>query len=259
MEDTIKYIPTHLLDNPGHDARVGMDMSELDDLVQSIRENGILQPLLVRPRENRFEVIAGNRRLQAARQLQLGVVPALVRDADDTATAVFRFEENVKRANINPVEEAKYIAECITALGCTTQEFAQKINRSEQWIADRLAVAEMPQYLQEYIMQKKVALGVALALNEITDEKVKKDWCYFAATSGMTVLAAQNALREWQKMERRKQEAPEGADIPPPPKEPPGVYGSCVRCGSARPIQQLKFVRICNPVCPTEEDTPLSQ
>ena len=57
-----------------------------------------------------------------------------------------------------------------------------------------MAVAGMPEYLQGYLVDKKVSLGVALALNEITDEKVKKDWCYFAVTSGMTVLSAQNAL-----------------------------------------------------------------
>ena len=256
MSENKYLIDTNLIDNPGRDARIGHDVSELDDLVISIRENGILQPLLVRPRGARFEVIAGNRRLQAARKLGLGKVPALVRDANDNETAILRFEENLKRADINSVEEAKYIAESIIALGISVSEFAQKVNRSVQWIEDRMTVAGMPDYLQLYLVEKKVSLGVALALNEITDETVKKDWAYFAVTSGMTVLAAQNALNEWRKMERRRQEAPPGSELPPPPKEPPVAYVQCFRCGSMRPMQQLRFVRVCNPVCPTEEAPP---
>lgn len=253
MQEELKYISVALLDAPGHDSRLNVDADDLGDLVESINQNGILQPLIVRPRQDRFEVIAGGRRLRAARQLALTTVPCLVRSASDSETAVLRFEENLKRADLNPVEEAKYIAEAITALNSTPQEFAEKINRSEQWINDRLTIATMPAYLQERIMSKQIGLGVALALNEITDDKVRNDWSYYAATSGMTVLAAQNALREWQKLNRYQQEHPEEKEARTTPTTPPVAYASCVRCGSQRPLQQLHFVRICNPICPTEE------
>ena len=249
-------IDTNLIDNPGRDARISHEVSEFDDLYVSIRENGILQPILVRPRGDRYEVIAGNRRLQVARKLGLSQVPALVRDADDTATAVYRFEENLKRADITPVEEAKYCAESITALGLSAQEFAQKINRSEQWVADRMAVAGMPDYLQGYLMTRKIPLGVALALNEIGDEKVKFDWTAYAVESGMTVYAAQNALNEWQKIDRYKREAPVGAEIPEVPIVPPIVMAQCAKCGLSRSLQEFRFVRICNPDCPG--DSPAS-
>ena len=78
MPDNILIIDINLIDNPGRDVRVGREISEYDDLLISIRESGILQPILVRPREGRYEVIAGNRRLQCARQLGLGEIPALV-------------------------------------------------------------------------------------------------------------------------------------------------------------------------------------
>lgn len=249
MADDSYYIDTNLIDAPGHDIRLGRDINEHDDLLVSIRENGILQPLLVRPRGDRYEVIAGNRRLQVARQLGLVKVPAMVRNASDLETSIYRFEENLKRADINPVEEAKYIAESITALGLSTKEFAAKINRTEDWIASRLSIAEMPQYLQAYLIDKKMPLGVALALNEITDDKVKNDWSHSAVTYGMTVLAAKQAAAEFAKMERRRQSAPVGEDPPPPPKEPPVAYVYCIRCGGKVPQQHTKFVRICAPEC----------
>lgn len=254
MTTEVKNIDVALIDNPGHDVRVGVNVEELDDLKQSISKNGILQPLLLRPRGERFEVIAGNRRLQVARNLGLDQVPALLRDASDAETAVFRFEENLKRANVNAVEEAKYIAECITQLRISTEEFAEKIGRTSQWIEDRLAIAEMPDYMQGYIVSKQIPLGVALALNQITDERIKRQWSDFAAENGMTVPAAQNALREWQKDERRRQEAGEDEVVPATPATPPVAKADCVRCGTRRPVQQLRFVRICNPVCPTEEE-----
>ena len=253
MSENKYLIDTNLIDNPGRDARVGHDVSELDDLYVSIRENGILQPLLVRPRGDRYEVIAGNRRLQVARKLGLGEIPCMVRDADDNATAIFRFEENCKRSDITVVEEAKYIAESVTALGISIAEFADKVNRSVQWIEDRLSVADMPDYMQDYLMHKTIPLGVALALNEIKDDKVKKEWTYHAATHGMTVLAAQNALHEWDKLDRQRREAPPGAEVPELPATPPVAYARCERCGGSRPIQQMKFVRICNPVCQLDE------
>ena len=249
-------IDINLVDSPGRDMRVGREISEYDDLLISIRENGILQPILVRPREGRYEVIAGHRRLQVARQLGLSEIPALVRHATDSETAIFRLDENLKRADVNAVEEAQYIAETIVALNLTVAEFAKKVNRSDDWVENRLAVAGMPDYLQGYLIVKQMPLGVALALNEIEDDQVRKDWAYHAATHGMTVLSAQNARAEAAKIARRKLEAPEGADIPPAPKEPPVAYVRCVRCGNARPQQQTQFVRICNPVCPTEESVP---
>ena len=256
MSENKYLIDTNLIDNPGHDARIGLEISEFDDLVISIRQNGILQPLLVRPRGDRYEVIAGNRRLQAARKLGLSEVPCMVRDANDNETAIFRFEENCKRSDITVVEEAKYIAEAVNALGITIAEFAEKVNRSVDWIENRLAVADMPDYLQGYLMAKTMPLGVALALNEIKDDKVRKEWAWHGATHGMTILAAQNALREWEKLDRQRQEAPPGADIPAMPVTPPVAYARCERCQASRPIQQMKFVRICNPVCQVEETQP---
>lgn len=256
MSENKYLIDTNLIDNPGHDARVGLDISEFDELVISIRQNGILQPLLVRPRGDRYEVIAGNRRLQAARKLGLSEVPCMVRDANDYETAIFKLEENLTRADISVVEEAKYISESITALKITVEDFAQKINRTPEWIENRLAVADMPDYMQGYLMSKTISLGVALALNGIQDEKVKKEWTYHAATHGMTVLSAQNAYREWDKLERFRKEAPEGTEVPEAPATPPVAYVRCERCGSTRPMQQTKFVRVCNPVCPLEEAPP---
>lgn len=253
MEQEILLIDVNLIDNPGHDARMYLDQDKFNDLCKSIHQNGILQPILVRRRGERFEVISGNRRLQAARALQLSEVPALVRDASDSETAIYRFEENLKRADISVIEEAKYIAEALTSTGLSVQEFAEQIGRSDDWIESRLSVAEMPEYLQEYLHTGQVSLGAALALAQITDEKVRKEWSYHASLNGMTVHAAENALREWQKLEAYRQEADDPDEVPPPPTEPPVAKAHCVRCGEYKPTQNLKFVRICNPYCVIDE------
>ena len=114
----------------------------------------------------------------------------------------------------------------------------------------------MPEYMQGYLFRKELGLGVALYLNQINNEKIKKQWSEFAVESGMSVLAAKDALRAYEKLERAKRESPEDTEVPEVPATPPVAYVRCVRCGGTRPMQQTKFVRICNPVCQSEETPP---
>lgn len=253
MTDEIKFIKVSLIDNPGRDMRIGIDQSKQQDLLESIKTQGILQALLLRPRGERFEVIAGNRRLQAARSLGLEQIPALVRDTNDSDTAILRFEENIKRADVDPVSEARYIAETITALETTVQDFATKIGRSEQYVFDRLMISAMPDYMHEHLIAGTLSLGVALALYQVDDEETRYNWTMHAVDSGMTVRAANTALREYKKLKRAKEDRPEGIDAAPIPATPPTVYVHCVRCRSNALIEQTKLVRIHNPICPVEE------
>lgn len=243
-------IPTNLIDSPGRDARIGLDPEKYEELKKSIRENGVLQPILVRPRADRYEVIAGHRRLRVARELGLASLPALVRAADDTSTSILRLEENARRADLSPVEEAKYYAETLVELGLSPADFAAKIGHTEQWVRDRLSIADMPTYLQDYLHAGKMSIGVALALAAIDDERTRREWSWQAATYGMTVLSARNALREYQKMAQRAAATPDQSLADIVPLRPPTVMVDCVRCGSQREANDTRFVRICSPDCP---------
>lgn len=185
-----KTVNIGLIERPIPPIREFFDEEDLERLVASIRENGILVPLLVRPKENSYEVIDGDRRLAAAWSAGLREVPIIIRALDDRATHIQRMLANKDRADTDPVSEAKYIARLITEKIFTAEEYAEKIGRSVDWIADRLAIAEMPEYMQTALANKNVSLGVCLELAQVKDPGTMERYFREAVRSGMTVHAA---------------------------------------------------------------------
>lgn len=167
------------------------DDEEMARLVESIRVEGILVPLMVRERDGRFEVVDGDRRLAAAWAAGVREVPVVVRALDDKQTHIQRMLANKDRADTDPVSEAKYIAQTIADGSVTIEEWCERMGRSEAWVADRLEIAQMPEYMQLALAQKKMSLGVCLELAQIKDEGTKERYFADALRSGMTVHAAQ--------------------------------------------------------------------
>src|SRR3990167_783747 len=143
-EETLQSVPIELIDDPEVAMRQQFDEEKLQELAESIKKHGVLQPLVLRERGGRFEIIAGHRRLAACGIARLGKVPALVRNATDSETAILRMHENLIREDVDPVSEAIFIANQIKALRTDLAAFAKMLGKSEQYIGDRLSIAEMP-------------------------------------------------------------------------------------------------------------------
>lgn len=244
MEQEIKYINLQLIDDPTNPMRGNFEDEQFQELVESIKANGILQPILVRPKGDRFEVIAGHRRYTAAWRCQLATVPAVVRDSTDRETAILRMHENLVRADVNVVDEAKYIAKAITELGISVEEMSRMLNRSEGYVQDRLAVASMPDYMIIALAEGSIKLGVALALVDIEDERTRYNYVVHAIKEGCTVTAAQQWVRDFRRMYAEAPTDPRGQVEFVPPEEPPMILWPCVRCGENAKSEDLKFVRI---------------
>ncbi|MBI4133041.1 ParB/RepB/Spo0J family partition protein, partial [Candidatus Uhrbacteria bacterium] len=133
---------------PDPPVRDHFDEQELSRLTASIREHGILVPLMVRRRGDQFEVVDGDRRLAAAWQAGCREVPVMVYDLDDRQTHIQRMLANLDRHDPDPVSEAKYIAKVIHAGTFDIETFAAKLGRSLDWVEGRLTIAEMPPYMQ---------------------------------------------------------------------------------------------------------------
>ena len=190
-ENKLETINIGRIERPDPPVRVHTDEQEMARLVSSIKEHGILVPLLVRQRGDRFEVIDGDRRLSAAWTAGLREVPVMVRNLDDRQTHIQRMLSNKDREDTDPVSEAKYIAKTIEDGIISVTEWCDAIGRSDKWIADRLEIATMPEYMQAALVGKKVSLGVCLEINQVSDELTKERYFYDAMRSGMTVHAAQ--------------------------------------------------------------------
>ncbi len=151
---------------PGkYQPRTRMDKTSLDELAASIREHGVMQPVLVRPVDgSRFEIIAGERRWRAAQLAGLTEVPALVKSVPDQSALALSLIENIQREDLNPLEQANGLARLIDEFGLTHDAVAKAIGRSRSAVTNLLRLRELAKPVQEYLIGGALDMGHARAL-----------------------------------------------------------------------------------------------
>jgi ParB family chromosome partitioning protein len=143
----------------------------LKELADSIREQGIVQPLIVRERDGFFELIAGERRWRAAQLLNLPEVPIITRDADDRSVLELALIENLQRENLNAIEEAQGYAQLAEQFQLTQEEIAAKVGKSRAVVANAMRLLKLPELLQKYVREDRLSVGHAKVILGIADEK----------------------------------------------------------------------------------------
>jgi ParB family transcriptional regulator, chromosome partitioning protein len=164
-KESLQSLPIDRLRPGKYQPRTRMDEASLDELAQSIREHGIMQPVLVRPVEGgRFEIIAGERRWRAAKRAGLNEVPALVKVVPDQSALALALIENIQREDLNPLEQANGLQRLIDEFGLTHDAVARAIGRSRSAVTNLLRLRELAKPVQEYLMSGKLDMGHARAL-----------------------------------------------------------------------------------------------
>ena len=160
---------------PGHQQpRTTFDQAKLDELAQSIRASGIIQPLLLRRRGGMFELVAGERRWRAAQIAGLRNVPAIVRDIPDEKLLELALIENIQRADLNPVEEANAYRKLIESLGLTQDEVAQRVGRDRSFVTNYLRILKLPSEIRQLLEREKLSFGHARALLTIDNALLQR-------------------------------------------------------------------------------------
>ncbi len=144
--------------------RFKLDESRLDELAGSIRENGVLQPILVRPLGNRYQLVAGERRLAAAQRAGLLKIPAMIRDVPDEKLLELALVENIQREQLNPIEEAQACQSLLETLGTTQEELASRIGKDRATIANSLRLLKLPPGVKLLVAAGSLSAGHARAL-----------------------------------------------------------------------------------------------
>lgn len=157
-------IPTGLIDPNPHQPRHHIQEETLDDLVQSIRQHGILQPLIVTRSGERFQLIAGERRFRSAQRLGLASVPAIVRDSRELEQLEVAIVENVQRENLNPVEEAYAYQQLADEFGLTQEDIAKKVGKSRSTVANALRTLGLPPEMLTALREGKLSTSHAKIL-----------------------------------------------------------------------------------------------
>lgn len=184
--------------NP-HNPRSAMAPEQLADLVESVRERGILQPLLLRPAGEGLEVVCGHRRLEAALQAGLGVVPAVIRELTDQEALQIQLTENLQRADLHPLEEAAGYRRLIDEFRLLPADIAIKVGKSPAYVHTRLRFAELPQGARELFLAGQLTPSTALLITRIPRpdlaEKAAKEIVH-RGTEPMTTRQASDWIRE---------------------------------------------------------------
>ena len=199
-----QLVSTDLIDDPERPMRTDITPASVEDLVLSIKQVGIIEPLIIKPKNNRYEVIAGHRRLVACKLAKLLQVPCYIRKASNEETEMLKIHENLYRAEISPAEEAIHFSYLIDKQKMTPLKISQLIQKSSSYVMDRLAILEYPGFLKEAMVNGEISFAVAREFARFGDLKQMQSAVYYARRSGMT----SDMARKWVKDFQRTKEDP---------------------------------------------------
>ena len=191
----LQEIPLAAVTPNPHQPRVHFDEESLAELTASIQQIGVLQPILVRPRESGFELIAGERRWRAAGRAGLATIPALVRDTDDLASVEQALIENLHRQDLTPLEEAAAYQQLIEDFELTHEQVADRVGKSRSAITNTLRLLGLPPAIQRLLADGQLSAGHARALLATPDRALQEALAYRAAEEGWTVRGVEEAVK----------------------------------------------------------------
>ncbi len=192
----VRELPVELIAPNPNQPRRSIDGESLQALADSLGEQGVLQPVLVRPRPGGYELIAGERRWRAARLAGIERIPALVRPTDDAHTLELALIENMAREDLNPVEEARACAALAEELGLTREEIGRRVGRSRVAISNLVRLLELPDDVLEMLAQRTLSEGHGRALLMAEDHDARRRLARKAAAEGWSVRSTERRARE---------------------------------------------------------------
>ena len=171
----VRVIPVDRIESNPRQPRMVFDVEALHELAASIREHGVLQPILVRPLgENRYQLIAGERRWRASSEAGLATVPALVEDIDDDTALEISIIENLQREDLSPLEEATMFDRMIHEHGYSIRRLAEKLGKDKGYLENRLRLANAPEEIRELVSLRKDTVSHAYELLKVDDPKKRR-------------------------------------------------------------------------------------
>jgi ParB family transcriptional regulator, chromosome partitioning protein len=193
----IEEIPINQIDPNPYQPRNNFDEESLAGLTASIRELGVLQPILVRQMsEDRYAIIAGERRWRAAKRAGLQFIPVIVRQVNDELTLQHALVENLHRDDLNPLEEAAAYQQLVEDFDLTQEEVAQKVGKSRSAVANLLRLFQLPPQVQRLVAEGRVSAGHAKALLGTPDRAFQESLARRVATDGLSVRETEEAVRQ---------------------------------------------------------------
>ena len=205
----VQQVDIRRIDTNAGQPRKDFDQEKLLELADSIRQHGVVQPILLRQNGERYVIVAGERRFRAARLAGLEKVPAIVKDLDEAQVMEVALIENLQREDLNPIEEAAAIRFLMQQHDLTQEEVSKRLSKSRPAIANSLRLLTLPEPVQAYLRNGKLQAGHARALAGLQDPEAQAVLADKIVGEGLSVRAAESLAREQgQKPPRQKKEPP---------------------------------------------------
>jgi len=194
-EEKVLYVsPEEIKPNPLQPREI-FDTQGMEDLIQSIKEKGLIQPLLVRRRQDAYELIAGERRLRAAKSLGIKEIPVIIKNVEDQDSLELALIENIQRENLNPIEEARAYQYLVEKFKITQERLSEVLGKARTTVANTLRLLNLPQEIQEEMRKGRISFAHGRVLLEINDANQQRRLSRDIISKGLSVRELENLVK----------------------------------------------------------------
>ncbi len=232
-----QYLDVSLIKDNRFQPRQNYDDAKLDELVASIQTNGLLQPIVVRAIEQGFEVIAGERRLKAARKAGLKKIPVVIKQATDKEMLVLALVENLQREELNPVEKAESYQRLVDEFSFTQQDVANAVGKDRATIANLLRLLKLPKEIKQAVFEGKISEGHARALLAVEEPNAQRILFLEIIQKKLSVREVEEKVKNVvgdKPLRKAKRKALQDPEITAVEEELRGVFGTKVQIFNKR-------------------------
>ena len=202
QQDRVNEISIYLIDNNSSQPRKSFDDEKLSELAESIKNYGVVQPIVVKENNGRYVIVAGERRFRAARLAGLTKVPVIIRDFDEKEVLEVSLIENIQRENLNPIEEALAIKNLIDNYDITQEEAAERLSKSRPAVANSLRLLNLPEKVQDYVKDGKIQAGHARAILSVKGKQRQIEFAELIIEKDLSVREAETIAKKLSENEK---------------------------------------------------------
>lgn len=189
-KDRVKYIKIYDIMPNANQPRKTFNEEKIEELAASIKEHGIIQPIVVRKKSRGYEIVAGERRWRAAMKAELSQVPCLIRNLDDEQNMLIAIIENMQREDLNPIEEAEGLRQMTETFGMTQEQVSKSVGKSRPYITNSMRLLKLPEYIRDSIADGRISAGHGRTL-VAADEALRKSIWERIIKEGLSVREAE--------------------------------------------------------------------
>jgi len=196
-KEKVVYLKIDDITPSRYQPRERFDETKLSELTASIREKGVIQPVLVRPKgDGKYELIAGERRLRAVRSLEIKEMPALVREVEDVDALEISLIENIQREELNPIDEAHAYRRLASEFNFTQEKIGQTIGKDRSTVANMMRLLLLPKKIQEFVENNTISMGHARTILSLEGEKQRLRFCNRIVKKGLSVRQTEHLAKK---------------------------------------------------------------